>query len=58
MTMYYFLKMSGMPRCITCKKEMDYWTFGQKEYEHPECSAERISNKMISKVKRDLSNKF
>lgn len=58
MTRYYFLRVGGMPNCVTCKKEMNYWVFGQEEYEHGDCAAERISKKMISKVKKDLSDKF
>jgi tRNA(Ile2) C34 agmatinyltransferase TiaS len=48
-------RVEEMPRCKTCNKKMEYWIFGQKEYECNECTAKGISDSMISILEKNLA---
>ncbi len=44
------------PRCKTCGREMGEWNPFATEHEHIECMAERISNKMVKVLIKQLKD--
>lgn len=51
------LIISEQPKCKTCGVLMGEWNLFADEYEHIECSADRISDILIEMVRNDLNEK-
>ena len=46
--------ISQQPYCTYCGKLMDEWIVFCKNNEHPECTAERISNKLMERIREQF----
>lgn len=49
--------ISEQPKCITCGIKMNEWNPFADTHEHIECASERISDRLISMIKKHFLNK-
>lgn len=45
-----------VPKCTSCGKNMKEWNPFSEKHEHIECIADRISNKLVNKLREQLKN--